>query len=114
MIYRQGDPSEGFYLVVNGSVRVDRNNEAESDRVPEPEQFTAGDCFGELDVLADSLRTGTAVAMERLVVVAIDRRNVEVMLDSKPDILRHMLESLEEYLESPSNPTDPKNKVEPS
>ena len=62
ILFREGEPGEGFYLVVDGSVRIIKtvvNVGEEAMAVAE-----AGDFFGEMALIDDMPRSATAEARE--------------------------------------------------
>lgn len=98
VIYRRGDPAAGFYLVVAGAVRLDAGGDAGANGPDGTRVLGPGECFGELDVLEDSPRAATAVALDDPSVVAFDRGDFELLLLQSPDLLQHILDSLEAHL----------------
>src|SRR6266545_49792 len=61
MIFEEGDPADGLYLVTSGTVRVTATNEQRDVLLA---TIGANDVLGEMGVLDGEPRSGTAVALE--------------------------------------------------
>ncbi len=61
VIFREGDPADGLYLIVSGSVRVAASNSQDDVQVSVAH---ANDVVGEMGVLDGEPRSGTAMAVE--------------------------------------------------
>ncbi len=60
VIYREGQPADGFYILRSGSVKVVQ----EGERARTLELIKPGEAFGELALIASQARTTTAIAQE--------------------------------------------------
>ncbi|MDI7267188.1 MAG: cyclic nucleotide-binding domain-containing protein [Myxococcota bacterium] len=82
VVFKEGDPSDRLFLVLQGKVRIGRVIEGigeEALAILEP-----GDCFGELSIVDDGPRSADALAHEECALLAINRTELEdVMLMDK-------------------------------
>ena len=67
VVIRQGDPGDAFYVVEDGSLRV------EVDGVPRDRLLARGDGFGEIALLRDTPRTATVVAVDVVRLLRVER-----------------------------------------
>ena len=70
-IIRQGDVAEHFYIITSGRVRVLIDDEYGSRT--EVAELVAGQFFGEVGLIEDSVRTATVEAVEELDVLVMDK-----------------------------------------
>jgi CRP/FNR family cyclic AMP-dependent transcriptional regulator len=68
IIFAQGDPGHGIYIIVSGKVQADPLHEFLKTAVVE---FGPGELVGELALFDESPRIATVVAIERTVTVAL-------------------------------------------
>src|SRR5262245_30049077 len=68
IIFEEGDAGHGIFIVVSGKVRVKSRCKVLESVVAE---FGPGEMFGELSLFDEAPRSGTVVAMESTVVVAL-------------------------------------------
>jgi CRP-like cAMP-binding protein len=97
VIVRQGDPSFEFFVILEGSVQVEREDpqtlnaedthELRALGITPEERFTIiaelgpGDYFGEMGLLRDVERTASVVVAERCRVLSLSRGAFELYLD---------------------------------
>jgi CRP-like cAMP-binding protein len=79
-VIRQGDPGDRYYVIVEGSARVEMGGQAA--RVLE-----RGEGFGEIALLQGSPRTATVIALDELALVALDRDDFLAALMEAPPAL---------------------------
>lgn len=82
IIFSAGDPGNGFYVLETGRVKLTAvvgNGEARVLAV-----FGPGDFFGEMAVLDDAPRSGTATAEEVSEAIFLSREELLALLDQKP------------------------------
>jgi len=70
VIVRQGERTDRFYIVVEGQVEVRREGHGQDVVVTRHE---AGHLFGEVGALTGAAQTATYVALDQVMVMAIDR-----------------------------------------
>jgi CRP-like cAMP-binding protein len=89
VLFESGDVADCAYIVRSGSLRLTSERPGEPDTVAE-----AGTLIGEPAMLAETVRTMTAIAREDTVVVQISRAMFLRMLEGYPDAahrLRNMI-----------------------
>jgi porphyrinogen peroxidase len=91
VLIRQGDPGDEFFLIVSGTVIVERNGRAVARR-------GTGDYLGEISLLDGRPRTATVVAEGPVRVLVLDRRDFDRLLDEQPAIARRLVTSLVERI----------------
>jgi MFS family permease len=94
-IVREGDPGDTFYVVVDGTLRVD----ADGDRLGDLE---AGDFFGEIALLRDVPRTATVTAVTETTLLAVQRLDFLAAIlgtlesaEAVEDVVTHRLKTSE-------------------
>src|SRR5215210_4285543 len=91
-LFRAGEPGESLYLVRSGEVELFIN-----DNVGQKITLgTAGpgDFFGEIALLDAGPRTATAVALHASELIALDRDDLLLLFQRKPDAALHMLAAM--------------------
>ncbi|TLS28420.1 hypothetical protein PpBr36_00221 [Pyricularia pennisetigena] len=87
VLYRQGEPAEGFYLLESGIVRMEYD-------MPQGrlcESIVAGTTCGELPFFSETCRTATAVVERDAVVWLIDRTAWAKLQREEPDVAQELL-----------------------
>jgi CRP/FNR family transcriptional regulator, cyclic AMP receptor protein len=86
-IARAGEPGDEFFLIIDGSARVEVS----------PEQHVLlgpGKFFGEMSLLDGGPRSATVVANTPVRLLVISRRNFSVLLKDVPDLVETLLVTL--------------------
>jgi voltage-gated potassium channel len=78
VIIRKNDSGESMYLIVSGSVEMILESENKI--------LSEGDYFGEEGVLLESSRKATVRALEPTRLLALDRHDLDVILDREPHL----------------------------
>lgn len=86
-IYRAGDASDFFYLVVEGLVQI---QDEDGDHTTIAAYLSAGDFFGEDDIVAARVRKRSAVAMGRCHLIAIPSQLFRTLADRNSRQLREL------------------------
>ncbi len=81
-IFIEGDPSDKFYLVAEGSVKVVKHTMMGKDIILE--MMSPGDIFGGVAVLDKKPFPASAQAMESTTVIRISRQNLLRIMDEYP------------------------------
>jgi CRP/FNR family cyclic AMP-dependent transcriptional regulator len=81
-IYKAGDPGGRGYVMVSGAVRVQTIDEDGQEVVVD--QPAAGEFFGFASMLADTPHQTQAVAVDQTVCIEVDRRDIAILLETKP------------------------------
>jgi CRP/FNR family transcriptional regulator, cyclic AMP receptor protein len=87
VIARAGDPGDEFFLISDGSARVEVS----------PEQHVLlgpGKFFGEMSLLDGGPRSATVVAITPVRLFVISRRNFSVLLNDVPGLIQTLLVTL--------------------
>lgn len=87
IIMREGEPGRAFFVVAAGSIDVRRRGRRVATIGP-------GDFVGEMSLLDGGSRNATVTALERCVLLALDRPTFMAMLRSSPSLAISMLEVL--------------------
>jgi MFS family permease len=90
-IVRQGDPSDRFFVIVEGSVRVTQRA-AERDDELHLRDLRPGDVFGEIGLLRRSPRTATVTALTDGRLLALDAEAFHELVGSGPGLSTRMLD----------------------
>ena len=86
-IVRAGDPGRAFYVLLDGTARVDLPG-------GKARRLRAGECFGEMALLDDAPRSAHVVAEEELLALTIDRTGFAKLLRAEPTLTRALLRTL--------------------
>jgi len=104
LVFKTGDSGDCAYLIEEGSVEIISLSGTEERRLA---LFQKGELFGEIALIDQQPRTATARAVEKTVLVPIQRRLVDSLLSKSDPILRHLLQViLERFRNSSSEPTN--------
>ena len=95
VILKEGESSRDLYLIVSGTVRVNRQVEVDDSRTMQSGliELTRGDTFGELNLYGQAERSASVVALSDTEVVRIDGRALSAFMDAHPEsgyaVLKH-------------------------
>ena len=84
VIVREGDVSDAFYVLAGGSARVLKQGE-QGDEVP-LNVLERGDSFGEMGLLAETVRTATVRASSPVQALRLDRSVFAALTRSYPEV----------------------------
>jgi len=82
VIFQEGEPGAGMYVIVEGSVKVCTYT-YESEEI-ELARLERGDFFGEIALLDESPRSATALAMERTRLIGLFKPDLFDLIDRNP------------------------------
>lgn len=91
IIIRQGEPSEKFYIIVEGYVEVSHKNDA--GKVDVVRQLGGGDFFGEIGLLEGRPRNATVRALTAVQVVTFSRKSFMRWMKNSPQSLAQLQET---------------------
>lgn len=104
-IFNEGDPSDKFYLVAEGSVKVLKHTVMGKDIILE--MMSPGDIFGGVAVLDKKPFPASAQAMESTTVIRISRQNLLKIMEDCPtlklDIVKYFSNKLRDAHEMLKN-----------
>ena len=96
VLFRQGERGRTLYVIAEGRVSI------ATDGPPRTElaQFGEGDFFGEIAIVTDDVRRGTATAdhVRGAQLLAIDRNVIGDLVDDEPQVLQALLRFFRERL----------------
>jgi CRP-like cAMP-binding protein len=88
-VIREGGYSNDFYVITEGSAKVDREGEHLADLGP-------GDVFGEQGLLEKQARSATVTATDTLRVIKIEHWELSRMKKSMPEVVDQLQQQVEE------------------
>lgn len=91
-LFQAGDPGDSLFIVRNGEIELFIKDTAGQKIVLTTAQ--SGDMFGELAMLDHGPRTATALALSDSEVLVLDRDDLMLVFQRKPETALHMLASL--------------------
>jgi CRP/FNR family cyclic AMP-dependent transcriptional regulator len=91
-LFQAGDPGDSLFIVVTGEIELFIKDTVGQKIVLHAAQ--PGDMFGELAMLDSGPRTATAVALIDSEVLVLDRDDLTLLFQRKPETALHMLASL--------------------
>ena len=86
-LMREGEPGREFYLILDGTVRVDRAGQTINSLGP-------GDFLGEIALLDGGPRSATATSESAVRLLALGQREFHSLVDEFPDVRTAVLEAL--------------------
>ena len=95
-IFREDDPGEAIYMIVEGRVKVSRANLEGRERI-----FTilsSPEVLGEMAVISSSLRSATAYCLDQVTTLVIYREDLKAILDRHPHVLWNLTRILAKRL----------------
>lgn len=94
ILFRENDPGDAFYIILEGSVEVfvQKINK-------HLVNLTAGKFFGELALMLGIPRTATVRALEDTVLFAINKNGFQKLLKGHPDFYEQMVRELAQHQE---------------
>ena len=95
-LFRQGAPSEGFYVVQRGAINVHRVSPAGKEQVIHV--FRMGESFAEAALAAPTGYPADARAVEASTVLLIPKGPVLALIGRRPDLALRMLGSMSQHL----------------
>lgn len=94
VVFRQGDPPDRLYLVLQGRARVSSRAEGAEGGETDLSELLPGQMFGELAVLREQPRTATVRALDELKVASLDAAWFRSHVAEHPQ-LRSVMQSLD-------------------
>jgi uncharacterized membrane protein len=92
VLFKAGEPGESLYVVQSGQIELYIKDTAGQKIVLNVAE--AGDLFGELSLLDSGPRTATAVALTESDLLVLDRGDLLLLFQRKPDAALHMLAAM--------------------
>jgi CRP/FNR family cyclic AMP-dependent transcriptional regulator len=108
VVFRQGDPGKGLFIVVDGSVDVVRETPAGELRLA---SFGPGTSFGELALIDDLPRSATVRVTEPARLLILYRTHFEALVEGDRAValvvMRNLLRTLASYIRGANGPSQP-------
>jgi CRP/FNR family transcriptional regulator len=95
-LFREGDPSAGFYIVQSGAVNVHRVNAAGREQIIHV--FRAGESFAEATLATETGYPADARALESSQVLLVQKEGILELLRRRPELALRMLGSMSGHL----------------
>ena len=95
-LFREGAPSEGFYVVQRGAINVHRVSASGKEQVIHI--FRAGQTFAEAALASDGGYPADARAIEDSTVLLVPKNDVLALLRNRPELALRMLASMSQHL----------------
>ncbi|MFZ2309173.1 MAG: cyclic nucleotide-binding domain-containing protein [Rhodoferax sp.] len=96
VVFNEGDIGSSFHVLIAGEVVVEKNR---GDRTVTLAKLTAGECFGEMALVGNHLRTASVRAARDSVTMRFDRERVDAYPDSAHIIYRNIARILSARLD---------------
>ncbi|MEO0671512.1 MAG: cyclic nucleotide-binding domain-containing protein [Pseudomonadota bacterium] len=96
MVFREGDPSDAVFMMLNGAVRVIKQDE---ERSIELARLSGGAVFGETGVVCDTKRSATIVTIEETTMLRIDSRIFMELVEQVPQVAVALTRELADRIE---------------
>jgi CRP/FNR family transcriptional regulator, cyclic AMP receptor protein len=97
VLFEEGEPGDYMYVIQEGEVEI-RRRVGETERVLAV--LTPGEFFGEMALLNNRPRSGTAIVKTNAKLLLIAARTFEAMLRARPEIALRIIKGLSSRLES--------------
>ncbi|HET9524917.1 MAG TPA: mechanosensitive ion channel family protein, partial [Pyrinomonadaceae bacterium] len=104
MVIRAGDPGSSMFVVHNGRVRVQVNDNGRPRTVA---TLNEGDFFGEMALFTGEPRTANVVALEETEVLEIGHAAMKRIFDNNPDLVESLSFIMAERRQGLASHTDP-------
>ncbi len=112
VIVHKGDTSTEMYVIESGRVRIELTD-PDTLRTRVLGELGRGDFFGEMSLLTGKRRTADVVAEEETVVLSLDRKALQPVLDQHPELAERISQTLAErqlrLYSAPADERDPEN-----
>jgi CRP/FNR family transcriptional regulator len=95
-LFREGDPSEGFYVMQKGAINVHRVSAAGKEQIIHV--FRPGESFAEAAMAVPTGYPANARAVESSSVVIVPKAPFLALLTTRPDLCLRMLGSMSQHL----------------
>lgn len=97
VLFREGEPGDTMYVIQSGRVRITKRVH---DEVKNLAELGPGEFFGEMAILNQKARAGTAEVIEDARLLVIDRKKLESMIAGNTEIAVRLIQKLARRLDS--------------
>lgn len=98
-VFQEGDIGSAFYVVIAGEVVVQKHKDGE---IVELARLGTGQCFGEMALVQNDVRTATVVAISDSVTMRFERERIDAIAESAHIIYRNIARILASRLDESS------------
>lgn len=98
-VFKEGDIGSAFYVVISGEVAVQKNRDGETVLLA---KLGTGQCFGEMALVRNDVRTASVVALSDSVTMRFDRERIDAIPESAHIIYRNIARILSSRLDESS------------
>jgi CRP-like cAMP-binding protein len=98
-VFKEGDIGSAFYVVIAGEVLVQKHKDGE---MVELARLGTGQCFGEMALVRNDVRTATVVASSDSVTMRFERERIDAIAESAHIIYRNIARILASRLDESS------------
>ncbi|MBT4482511.1 MAG: cyclic nucleotide-binding domain-containing protein [Candidatus Latescibacteria bacterium] len=109
IVFRQGDPGLGMYIVREGEVEIYNENDCDMTR-QKIAVIKQGEFLGEISLLNDSPRSATVISQKKSTLIGLFRQDLFGLMESDPKLGLHIVYRLAQIvaerlrlITSPSN-----------
>jgi potassium efflux system protein len=100
VIVRQGDTGDSLYIITSGLVKVTKREKTGASR--ELARLRAGDCFGEMSLLAGQPRSADIITVTDTTTLVLCKDDMDQILEEYPTIAVHFSKVLSKRLRDTS------------
>ncbi len=97
VIFHQGDPPDGMYIVMDGQVGIWVRRHKQEHRIA---LLGSGDVFGEIALIRQDVRTGTARAVQDAWVIRLPLKTVRRWMEAYPALRDNIMQLFESRMEA--------------
>jgi F420-non-reducing hydrogenase small subunit len=90
-IFHQGDPGNSMFIVLEGGVEISCGSNNERHIVA---NLLPGEFFGEMAIITDHLRTADAIAINRTVILPVQKNEFLDRIRTEPELALYILQGL--------------------
>lgn len=98
-VFQEGDIGSAFYVLIAGEVVVQKHRDGE---VVELARLGTGQCFGEMALVRNDLRTASVVAVSDCVAMRFERDRIDAIAESAKFVYRNIARILAARLDESS------------
>ena len=99
VVFKEGDIGSAFHVLIAGDVVVEKQH---GDTTVELARLSAGECFGEMALVGNHLRTASVRALHSAVTLRLERERIDNFAESAHIIYRNIARVLAARLDSSS------------
>ena len=97
-IFNQGDPCDGLYAVLEGTVRISALVSQSGKQSHSLKEFEAGDFFGEMAIINNAPRSASATAVTDSRLLLVSRDQVMEMMERSPPLVLALLRAFSQRM----------------